>query len=160
MKADLLSGAPIDFQQVATHLKGEAELNLLSELSLTEDIDDQILQRIDENLRPMERAYLERRKLEIQRAISEAQRRGMANRLRELAWRRSILRMLNERNNYRPLPITRCPRRTIFDGVVSRFLTVASRSRSDQEGVVPYLRSEERNDDTPAHSESRTGDQF
>jgi DNA primase len=97
MKSDLLSGAPIDFQQVATHLKGEAELNLLSELSLTEDIDDQILQRIDENLRPMERAHLERRNLEIQRDISEAQRQGDGERAAELGMEKvRILRMLNE----------------------------------------------------------------
>jgi DNA primase len=97
MKADLLSGAPIDFQQVATHLKGEAELNLLSELSLTEDIDDQILQRIDENLRPMERAYLERRNLEIQQAIGEAQRQGDGEQAAQLGMEKvRILRMLNE----------------------------------------------------------------
>ena len=97
MKADLLSGAPIDFQQVATHLKGEAELNLLSEISLTEDIDDQILQRIDENLRPMERAYLDRRNLEIQQAISEAQRQGDGEQAAQLGMEKvRILRMLNE----------------------------------------------------------------
>jgi DNA primase len=97
MKDDLMSGAPIDFQQVATHLRGEAELNLLSELSLSEDIDDQTLQRIDENLRPMERAHLERRNLEIQREVSEAQRQGDDNRAAELvAEKMRILRMLNE----------------------------------------------------------------
>jgi hypothetical protein len=97
MKDDLMSGAPIDFQQVATHLRGEAELNLLSELSLSEDIDDQTLQRIDENLRPMERAYLERRNLEIQRDIAEAQRQGDGNRADELvAEKMRISRMLNE----------------------------------------------------------------
>jgi DNA primase len=97
MKDALMSGAPIDFQQVATQLRGEAELNLLSELSLSEDIDDQTLQRIDENLRPMERAYLERRNLEIQRDIAEAQRQGDANRADELvAEKMRISRMLNE----------------------------------------------------------------
>jgi DNA primase len=97
MKDDLMSGAPIDFQQVATHLRGEAELNLLSELSLSEDIDDQTLQRIDENLRPMERAYLERRNLEIQRDIADAQRQGDAARAEELvAEKMRISRMLNE----------------------------------------------------------------
>ena len=90
-------GCPIDFQQVATHLKGEAELNLLSEISLTEDIDDQILQRIDENLRPMERAYLDRRNLEIQQAISEAQRQGDGEQAAQLGMEKvRILRMLNE----------------------------------------------------------------
>src|SRR5216684_2911124 len=97
MKGDLMSGSPIDFQQVATHLKGEAELNLLSELSLSEDIDDQTLQRIDENLRPMERAYLERRNLEIQREIVEAERQGDSERTGQLyAEKMAISRMLNE----------------------------------------------------------------
>jgi DNA primase len=97
MKDDLMSGAPIDFQRVATHLRGEAELNLLSELSLSEDIDDQTLQRIDENLRPMERAYLENRNLEIQRDIAEAQRQGDGNRAEELVVEKMrISRMLNE----------------------------------------------------------------
>ena len=97
MKDDLMSGAPIDFQQVATQLRGEAELNLLSELSLSEDIDDQTLQRIDENLRPMERAYLENRNLEIQRDIAEAQRQGDGNRAEELVVEKMrISRMLNE----------------------------------------------------------------
>ncbi len=97
MKPELLSGVAIDFQQVATHLKGEAELNLLSELSLSEDIDDQTLQRIDENLRPMERAYLERRNLEIQREIVEAERQGNTERTGQLYTEKmAISRMLNE----------------------------------------------------------------
>src|SRR4051795_81983 len=97
MKDALMSGAPIDFQEVATHLRGEAELNLLSELSLSEDIDDQTLQRIDENLRPMERAYLERRNLELQREVSEAQRQGDDDRAAELGMEKMrISRILNE----------------------------------------------------------------
>ncbi|HYH10653.1 MAG TPA: DNA primase [Thermoanaerobaculia bacterium] len=69
MKSDLTAGQPIDFAQVATHLRGETELTLLSELSLTDDIDDRSLQRIDENLRPMERGFLSRRMQQIQREI-------------------------------------------------------------------------------------------
>ena len=72
IKSDLSSGQPIDFVQVATHLRGEAELTLLSELSLTEDIDDRSLQRLDENLLPMERTYLSRRMQQIQRQIIDA----------------------------------------------------------------------------------------
>jgi replicative DNA helicase len=72
IKNDLSAGQPIDFGQVATHLRGEAELTLLSELSLTEDIDDRSLQRIDENLLPMERTYLSRRMQQIQRQIIDA----------------------------------------------------------------------------------------
>ena len=57
---------------MATQLRGEAELTLLSELSLTEDIDDRSLQRIEENLHPMERTYLSRLMQQIQRKIIEA----------------------------------------------------------------------------------------
>jgi DNA primase len=71
IKTDLLSGQPIDFANVSTHLRGEAELTLLSELSLSEDLDDRSLERIDENLRPMERGYLSRRMDQIQREIRE-----------------------------------------------------------------------------------------
>ncbi len=72
IKSDLSAGRPIDFVQVATHLRGEAELTVLSELSLTEDIDDRALQRIEENLLPMERTYLSRRMQQIQRQIMDA----------------------------------------------------------------------------------------
>ena len=72
IKSDLSAGQPIDFGEVATHLKGEAELTLLSELSLTEDIDDRSLQRIEENLLPMERKFLSRRMQQIQRQIIDA----------------------------------------------------------------------------------------
>ena len=72
IKSDLSAGQPIDFGQVATHLRGEAELTLLSELSLSEDIDDRSLQRLDENLLPMERTYLSRRMQQIQRQIIDA----------------------------------------------------------------------------------------
>jgi DNA primase len=72
MKSDVLSGQPIDFAKVSTHVRGEAELTLLSELSLSEDLDDRALQRIDENLRPMEKSYLSRRMQQIQREIHES----------------------------------------------------------------------------------------
>jgi len=84
MKSDLLAGRPIDFAEITTHLKGEVELTLLSELLLSEEIDDPTLQRIDENLRPMERGYLNRRRIQIQRDIVEAEKAGDMERLREL----------------------------------------------------------------------------
>lgn len=84
MKNSLVTGQPIDFAEVATHLRGEAELTLLSELSLTEDIDDRTLDRLDENLRPMERGYLDRRKQHIQREIVDAEKAGDAARLDQL----------------------------------------------------------------------------
>jgi DNA primase len=96
IKNDLRAGKPIDFQEIQTHLRGEAEVTLLSELTLSDDIDDQTLQRIDENLRPMERHYLERRKLEIQREIMEAEKRGDLARVAELdSDKLELSRMLN-----------------------------------------------------------------
>ena len=82
IKSDLVAGNPIDFGDIATHLKGEAELTLLSELTLTEDIEDQSLIRIiDQNLPQMERAYNERRRQEITREIAEASRKGDGERV-------------------------------------------------------------------------------
>ena len=94
IKNDLSSGRPVDFAHIATHLKGEAELTLLSELSLTEELDDQQLQRLDENLVPMERAYLDRKRLQIQREIQEALRSGDEARVNELVAEK--MRMLNQ----------------------------------------------------------------
>jgi DNA primase len=82
IKSDLSSGQPIDFGEVQTHLRGEAEITLLSELGLSEDIDDRSLQRIDENLLPMERSFLSRRMQQIQRQIIDAGNDG--DRLDEL----------------------------------------------------------------------------
>src|SRR5687768_4601628 len=74
---------------------GEAELTLLSELSLTEDLDDQQLQRLDENLAPMERAFLDRRQLQIQRDLQEALRNGDEARADQLAVeKQDLARML------------------------------------------------------------------
>jgi DNA primase len=84
IKSELSTGKPIDFGEIQTHLRGEAELTLLSELTLREDVDDQTLQRIDQNLRPLEKSYLERRKLQIQREIVEAERTGNEARLTDL----------------------------------------------------------------------------
>ncbi|HEX8173445.1 MAG TPA: DNA primase [Thermoanaerobaculia bacterium] len=72
IKNSVAAGEPIDFAEVATHVRGEAEITLLSELSLSEDLDDGSLQRIEENLRPMEKSYLSRRMQQIQREISES----------------------------------------------------------------------------------------
>ncbi|MFP5245714.1 MAG: toprim domain-containing protein, partial [Thermoanaerobaculia bacterium] len=96
IKTDLRSGQPIDFAEVQTHLRGEAELTLLSELSLTEDIDDRTLERLDENLLPMERSFLDRRKQQIQREIVDAERSGDSARVDQLVIEKmEISRMLS-----------------------------------------------------------------
>jgi DNA primase len=84
MKNDLVSGSPIDFTEIATEIRGEAELTLLSELTLSEDVDEESLKRIDENLQRLEARYVKRRKLEIQREIVEAEKAGDAGRVAEL----------------------------------------------------------------------------
>jgi DNA primase len=96
IKSDLDAGQPIDFNEVQTHVKGETELTLLSELSLTEDIDDRTLERLDENLRPMERGYFQRRLQQLQRDIVDAERNHDSHRLDELITEKMELsRMLN-----------------------------------------------------------------
>lgn len=96
MKSDLSTGQPIDFEKVQTHLRGDAEQTLLSELSLTEDIDDRTLERLDENLRPMERGYLDRRKQQIQREIVDAERNGDTHRVTQLVTEKmELTRMLS-----------------------------------------------------------------
>lgn len=76
VKTEISAGRPIDYSQMATHLKGEAELTLLSEVTLTEDLDDGSLNRLDEVLVPMLKSYLDRRTKDLQRELSEAQKAG------------------------------------------------------------------------------------
>jgi len=84
IKTGLATGNAIDFAEVQTHLRGESELTLLSELTLSEDIDERVIQSLDEYLRPMERQAIERRKLEIQREVAEAAKRGDDERIEAL----------------------------------------------------------------------------
>jgi DNA primase len=76
IKSAISAGQPIDYSEIATHVKGEAELTLLSEVTLTEDLEDAAVARLDEVLIPMQKAYIERRKREIQQDIEEAVRNG------------------------------------------------------------------------------------
>lgn len=83
-KSAISAGQPIDYSQIATHLRGEAELTLLSEVTLTEDLDEAAVARLDEVLIPMQKAFIERRKREIQQDIEEAVRNGDQDRERRL----------------------------------------------------------------------------
>src|SRR5438128_5890983 len=95
-KSAISAGQPIDYSQIATHLRGEAELTLLSEVTLTEDPEDAALARLDEVLIPMQKAYIERRLREIQREIEEAGRGGEQDRQERLQTEKHDLsRMLN-----------------------------------------------------------------
>ena len=84
IKNDLVNDEPIDFHGLETQLRGEAEVALLAELSLRDDIDDRTLERLEENLLPMERSYLDRRKQQIQREIIDAEKNGDLARLDQL----------------------------------------------------------------------------
>jgi DNA primase len=97
IKSEISAGQPIDYSQIATHLRGEAELTLLSEVTLTEDLDEAVLARLDEVLIPMQKGYIERRTQEIQRELVEAERSADEDRVARL-WieRRDLLRMLSK----------------------------------------------------------------
>jgi len=96
IKNDLINDEPIDFHELETQLRGEAEVALLAELSLRDDIDDRTLERLDENLLPMERSYLDRRKQQIQREIIDAEKNGDVARLDQLVMEKTELsRMLS-----------------------------------------------------------------
>jgi DNA primase len=96
IKSEASAARPIDYSQIATHLKGEAELTLLSEVTLTEDLEEAAIARLDEVLIPMRKGYLERRTKEIQRELVEAERSADEDRVARL-WveRRDLLRMLS-----------------------------------------------------------------
>jgi len=97
IKSEISAGQPIDYSQIATHLRGEAELTLLSEVTLTEDLDEAALARLNEVLIPMQKGYIERRTQEIQRELVEAERSADEDRVARL-WieRRDLLRMLSK----------------------------------------------------------------
>lgn len=84
IKAELSEGRPIDYSKVGAHLRGEAELTLLSEVTLTEDLDDGALNRLDQILGPMQKAFVERKTQHIQRELAAAERAGDENRVAEL----------------------------------------------------------------------------
>lgn len=95
-KNELRAGKPIDFTAVATHLRGEAELTLLSELVLGDLFEPGFFNRVEEALRPLERHAIDRRQLEIQREIAEAQKEGNEERVGELIREKmEIVRILN-----------------------------------------------------------------
>jgi DNA primase len=94
LKTEISAGRPIDYSQIATHLRAEAELTLLSEITLTEDLDEAWQKRLDEILPPMQKAYAERRNSDLQREIAEAQRSGDEARLEALhAEKLNLIRM-------------------------------------------------------------------
>jgi len=74
-------GQSLDFSAISTHLKGENELTLLSELALWEEGDDS--KPLDE-LHHMRARFTERRLRELQHEIQQADREGDAQRVQAL----------------------------------------------------------------------------
>lgn len=73
-----IGGSPedLDFSRLATHLKGESELTMLSELALSEDVDTAPRPTIDSALVLMERSWINRRLRDLQIEIQEAGKGG------------------------------------------------------------------------------------
>ena len=90
---------PIDSAAVASQMRGEAELTLLSELALTDDLDERNLQRIDEILIPMRSDYLARRQQKLQRELLDALQHGDDRRADELMAEKLSLRKAVESLN-------------------------------------------------------------
>jgi DNA primase len=84
IQEDLAADRPVDASAIAPQLRGEAELTLLSELSLTEDLDERNLERLHEILVPMRADHLARRKQQLQRELVDALQSGDERRADEL----------------------------------------------------------------------------
>ena len=99
IRDDVRQHRPVDPSRVAPLLRGEAELTLLSELTLTDDLDERNLQRIDEVLIPMQTDSLARRRQVLQRELLEALQRGDESRAEELMVEKVRLRKAGEALN-------------------------------------------------------------
>ena len=84
IKNDVRDGNPIDFTEMSTHLKGDAELNLLSELTFSDDPGTLTTGNLDLNVRELERRYIFRRRKEIQQEIVDAEKGGDSGRVDQL----------------------------------------------------------------------------
>jgi len=96
IKNEVRDGKPIDFREIATHVRGDAELNLLSELTLADDSGTLAAANLDLNLRELERRYIFRRRKEIQGEIVDAEKNGDSARVDQLISEKETLnRILN-----------------------------------------------------------------
>src|SRR5260221_8587857 len=96
IKNDVRDGNPIDFTEMTTHLKGDAELNLLSELTFSDDPGTLTTGNLDLNVRELERRYIFRRRKEIQQEIVDAEKVGDSGRVDQLITENeSLNRILN-----------------------------------------------------------------
>ncbi|MHB0971269.1 MAG: toprim domain-containing protein [Thermoanaerobaculia bacterium] len=76
IKDRIFRAQPLDFSGIATDVKGEAELTLLSELALGDEVGDSNPSALEDSIRRMERRFLERRLKELTHHSEEAQREG------------------------------------------------------------------------------------
>lgn len=83
-------GQALDFSEIATQLRSEADLTRLSELALSDDSDGYDLKALENTIRLMERRLLDRRLREIQIGIQEATLHG------DLQREHSLLMQKNE----------------------------------------------------------------
>lgn len=70
------SSEALDFSRLATHLKGESELTMLSELALSEDRESSSRPSVDLSVRLMEQGWISRRLRELQSEIQNAEQGG------------------------------------------------------------------------------------
>jgi DNA primase len=80
----LSSSQPLDFSEIATHLRGEAELTRLSELALGDEDSSVTPQSLESTIRLMELNLLENRLKQLTVRIAEAEREGNSERVQLL----------------------------------------------------------------------------
>ncbi len=96
MQPNLLAGT-VDVSSVASRLRGERELSLLSELILGNLVTEETRLNPDELLRQLHLSFLERESIEIQRALDSAQREGNQATVEELLIRKhELTKVLNK----------------------------------------------------------------
>jgi DNA primase len=78
------SSQPLDFSEIATHLRGEAELTRLSELALGDEDEPLTPQSLEPTIRLMQLNLLEIRLKELTSRIAEAEREGNNERVQLL----------------------------------------------------------------------------
>ena len=80
-----IGGSPegLDFSRLATHVRGESELTMLSELALSQEVESSTHPSVDHAVLLMERGWISRRLRDLQIEIQNAERGGDSE--RELA---------------------------------------------------------------------------
>jgi DNA primase len=91
MQPLLFSGQSLDFSRLATHVRGEAEITILSELALTDESHTIDPQTVETTIRLLERSYVNRRLKQLQIEIQEAERLGDSERERYLFEEKQLL---------------------------------------------------------------------